>query len=128
MTRGRRPRQADRALERLQKRQREPGYAEWHRTRYGRCAICGRSGTVLRHHLVYEQHVRRLGGDPWDLRNSLDVGALCACHLNHHSAVQRIPFARVPAAGREFADELLGPARAADYWQRYYRTRRRDDP
>jgi hypothetical protein len=108
------------ALARLKARQREPGYEEWHTTRYGRCWVCGRSGTILRHHVVYEQHVRRAGGDPWDLRNSMDVGALCTCHLNHHSATRRILRRRLPSDALGFADELLGPERAADYIKRYY--------
>ena len=124
MNRRNRAREADRALERLRKRRAEPGYDVWHRTRYGRCAICGKRGTILRHHVVLEQHVRVEGGNPWDLRNSLDIGSRCDCHLNHHFASHRIPFRVVPAAARAFADELLGPGRAELYFQRYYDQRR----
>jgi len=120
MAKGLRSRRTDAALRALHARQREPGYEEWHRTRYGRCAVCGRRGTILRHHLVYEQHVRRAGGDPWDLRNALDVGALCACHQRHHTAARRIPLRLIPAKAHTFATELLGPARAELYWSRYY--------
>lgn len=98
----------------------EPGREEWKTTRRGRCAICGRSQLILRHHVVYEQHVRAAGGDPWDLRNAMDVGAFCRCHANHHSAVERIPMRLVPDAAADFAMDLFGFARAAVYFARYY--------
>jgi hypothetical protein len=119
MTRGARSRQTDRALAALRARQREPGYDTWHTTRYGRCKICGTQGTIFRHHVVLEQHVRLEGGDPWDLRNSLDVGARCACHPNHHG-IHRISRRLIPKAALEFAAELLGRRRASDYMRRYY--------
>lgn len=111
-----------RALDRRISRQREPGYAEWHEPRSGRCAICGKPGLLLRHHVLYEQHVRREGGDPWDLRNSMDVGRYCTCHADHHAAVRRIPVRLIPQDAQDFIIELLGSARAALYVARYYRT------
>jgi hypothetical protein len=75
---------------------------------------------VFRHHIVYEQHVRNQGGDPWDQRNSLDVGAHCPCHELHHSAASRISARLLPERFWAFADELLGRDRAKAYVRRYY--------
>lgn len=120
MTRATRSQRASRTVARIKKRQSEPGYDVWHRLRHGRCAICGRRGTIFRHHLVYEQHVRVAGGDPWDLRNALDVGGRCWCHANHHVAAKRIPRALVTMEAMTFARELLGPEGAEEYFDRYY--------
>ena len=101
----------------------EPGRAEWKAERNGPCGVCGRRGRLLRHHVVYEQHVRNEGGDPWDLRNALDVGRYCDCHDKHHrSGPGRvpIPLRKIPTEAYAFARELLGEDRADDYFGRYY--------
>jgi hypothetical protein len=82
--------------------------------------MCGKHGKFVPHHLVYEQHVKKAGGDIWDTRNRLWIGRLCRCHARHHNGVRRIPLTMVPAAAREFAAELLGPDVAELYWRRYY--------
>jgi hypothetical protein len=101
----------------------EPGFREWHQVLRGPCAICNRVGSLLRHHVVTENHVRQMGGDPWDLRNALLVGIWCPerCHSRHHSAFRRIELAVLPGEAIAFAVELLGDARAAQYLERYYR-------
>lgn len=113
------------SLKRGRRRKREPGEADWKTPRKGNCGVCGRRGWVIRHHVVYEQHVRREHGDPWDLRNSLDVGVplLCDCHAKHHrSGPGRvpIPWDFIPFAAIAFAEELLGRERADAYFERYY--------
>jgi len=73
---------------------------------------------VNRHHVMYEQHVRREGGDRWDSRNAMD---LCgACHTSHHRRGNVLPTRSLPTAAVAFAQELLGIERAADYFRRYY--------
>lgn len=103
----------------------EPGRAEWKMPRTGRCAMCGNYGPLVRHHVCYEKHVREAGGDPWDLRNSMDLGRYCHCHANHHSRARVIRVSQIPDAAIDFMNELLGSARAALYVARYYEP---DDP
>jgi hypothetical protein len=103
-------------------RRSEPGYWAWHTPVRGECDACKARGLLLRHHVILEQHVRVAGGDPWDLRNAMALGYYaCACHRDHHHAVRRLPLASVPAAAIAFAEQLLGPDRAADYLARFYR-------
>lgn len=101
----------------------------WKEPRWGRCRVCGAWGRILRHHVVYRQHVRRAGGDEWALTNSLDVGALgvCDCHARHHSGAARIPVSVLPPQAVDFARRLLGEAAAEVYMRRYYGGDRRDD-
>lgn len=98
----------------------EPGREEWKRPHWGRCALCGERGLLIRHHVVLEQHVRAEFGNPYDLRNALPLGAYCRCHRLHHQAAARIPRSAIPPAAVEFAVELLGPERAELYLARYY--------
>lgn len=74
------------------------------------------------HHVVYEQHVKREGGDRWDPRNAL---RLCvSCHSSHHRRGRVLPLRALRDVNFEFAFELLGPA-AYDYLTRRYAG---DDP
>jgi hypothetical protein len=72
-----------------------------------------------RHHVVYEQHVRKEGGRLFDLRNGLP---LCYdCHVAHHRGGENRLNTRLLFDGHiEFAVELLGPDRAYNYFHRYY--------
>lgn len=99
----------------------EPGYREWKTPSYGRCAVCGKWGLLIRHHVILEQHLRAIGAPAYDLRNAMRIGAgyVCACHRQQTSAVNRIPLAKVPDVAIEFAHELLGEA-AESYLTRYY--------
>jgi hypothetical protein len=82
-----------------------------------RC-VCGcRGRAVHRHHAVYEQEVRRHGGDVRDPRNLVPV--TFACHGAHHGRSRPLPLRVLPDAVFEFAAELMGPA-AYDYLGRYY--------
>lgn len=83
--------------------------------------MCGQPGLLLRHHVVTEAHVRLAGGDPWDLRNALAVGAHCRCHSRHHQAAARIARATLPSQAVQFAVDLLGEAGAELYLSRFYR-------
>jgi hypothetical protein len=103
-------------------RRSEPGYVAWHAPVYGECAVCGKRDRLVRHHVVLQQHVRALGADPWDLRNSILIGSgfACSCHRSHHVACRRLPLDKVPDAAIVFAVLLLGEERAQDYLGRYY--------
>lgn len=69
------------------------------------------------HHVVYEQHVKREGGDRWDPRNAL---RLCvSCHSSHHRRGRVVPLVALRDENYEFAAELLGSA-AYDYLRRRY--------
>lgn len=94
---------------------------------FGRCTAprCSWRGRLVRHHVVYEQHVRAAGGDPWDQANAMLLGTGCTCHADHHSGKARLPVWAIPQTAMDFAIELLGTDRAALYIARYYRT---DDP
>jgi hypothetical protein len=119
-----RPSGRARAKQRARRKAEEPGRSIWKAERTGECGVCGRRGKILRHHVVYEAHVRREGGDPWDLRNGMDVGRYCACHRKHHEsgpAREPIPMTKVPEEAVAFAAELMGEDRASDYFIRYYR-------
>jgi hypothetical protein len=115
-----RPSARSRAKQKARRAAEEAGRSVWKMERTGTCAICGRRGRVLRHHIVYEQHVRREGGDPWDLANALDVGARCLCHAKHHSGAERISLQLIPEVAMAFAVDLMGEDRAVDYFRRYY--------
>lgn len=119
------------------RRRLEPGEATWKARRSGTCAVCGKRGRVVLHHLTDEQTVRRAtskeqqaGGIVWNQANALMVGApfswggKCRCHLAHHhwSIVDtRIPFEKVSPAARRFAAETLGEGPAEAYFRRHYR-------
>lgn len=78
--------------------------------------ICGQPA-VHAHHVVYQQHVRRHGGDVDDARNLLP---LCYdCHRRHHNRVAPISREVLPDAALGYASELLGDY-AEDYLGRYY--------
>jgi hypothetical protein len=82
-----------------------------------RCAVCG-GRAVHSHHVVYEQHVRKHGGDPRDRRNLMP---LClGCHGAHHNRSRVIPVRRLSLSNLEFAAGLLGEEYAEDYLARYY--------
>lgn len=111
----------DRTAERQAVKLNEPGRAEWKRAHWGPCAACGGVGPLVRHHVVYEQHVRAI--DPsraWDLDNALSLGQFCRCHARQHAGSHRLAASILPAAAVEFAVEMLGDGPAALYVARYY--------
>lgn len=79
------------------------------------------------HHVVYKQHVKKLGGDVNDPRNALGVCTRLApgtdhdnrCHQRHHGAVRRLPTECLRDENIEFAFDLMGLA-ADNYFDRYY--------
>ena len=78
--------------------------------------MCGARATAL-HHVCYQQHVRKHGGELDDARNLIP---LCYDHhRRHHSRHEVIPQSSLPPAAVEYAHELLGDA-AGDYLNRYY--------
>lgn len=94
--------------------------------RAGPCALCGKRGRLIGHHIVTRREVERRGGDVWDVRNCMWLGApyaqggRCHCHANHHAAHRRIPLALVSDDAVDFAVALLGYDRAVLYFARYY--------
>lgn len=80
--------------------------------------LCGCGGAAEQlHHVIYQQHVKRYGGDLSDPRNFMPL--TYDCHRRHHSRHAVIPRSALPTAALEFADELLGDY-ADDYLRRRY--------
>lgn len=90
----------------------------WHRATLadGVCACCGLRGQMHGHHAVSRQHVRKRGGDEWDLRNRLSLRP--ACHMAHHAG-RKIDQSKLRPENVAFARELLGEA-AQEYLDRHY--------
>jgi hypothetical protein len=97
----------------------------WEASREICCRICGSSHRLNIHHVVYEQHVRREGGNTLDPDNGL---TLCfTCHMkHHHGADDRIAVSQLREENVDFAFDLLGPA-AYDYFIRYYDNDRKEE-
>jgi hypothetical protein len=94
------------------------GQRRWTSPPLVECLLCGTGKRLQRHHVVFEQVVRREGGDPFDPRDQV---TLCIqCHVSVHKATRK-PLAvwMLPDAAIEFAGELLGPG-AYDYLRRRY--------
>jgi hypothetical protein len=82
------------------------------------CRVCGGDDRLRRHHVVYEQHVRKHKGDHWDPDDSLTV--CFDCHGRHHNGSDmRIHVHQLRAENVRFAADLLGDY-AQDYFVRYY--------
>jgi hypothetical protein len=117
-------RAANRRISRERARRAEPGYAEWHAPIRGECAVCKKPGPLERHHAVQESYIRRHGGDPWDLRWSLELGKRCRCHGGHHVfgvRDARLDFKHVPAEAVSLAREVMGEGPAEIYFKRHYK-------
>lgn len=116
----------------------EPGEEAWKRKRWGRCAGCGAYGRIVLHHCVSEQELRRSASDliefgvVWNQQNAIKLGApyamggnpRCSCHDGHHHPGvndTRLPMSVVPSSAIAFANLILGPDRAEDYFKRHYR-------
>lgn len=67
--------------------------------------------------MVYQQHVRRVGGDLGDPRNFMRIES--DAHERHHNRSRVLQLEALPDAAFEFARELLGSA-AYDYLRRRY--------
>lgn len=91
--------------------------ADWQAVTADACAGCQSRTRLVRHHVVFEQHVIREGGDRWDPRNAMVV--CWACHMDLH-ATWDFPLPKLPDSALTFAAELLGGARAFDYLRRRY--------
>lgn len=107
--------------------------AEWTTPRYGKCAVCGAKGLILRHHILTKQRIKQAYRDDllWDQRNALDVGApeTCSCHGSHHAALRdgqpfRIPLRLVSVAATEMAVEVLGEDATLEYFLKFYAIQR----
>lgn len=77
-------------------------------------------GRLVGHHAVYRQHLGRVNGDLWDVRNRLVLHD--SCHRAHHAGGPgRLPLASLTGGNIEFAAELFGSAAAYEYLRRHYR-------
>jgi hypothetical protein len=82
------------------------------------CAVCDSTRRLQRHHVVYEQHVRRRGGDCFHPDDCLTV--CFTCHVAHHRGRGgRIKVSQLRRENLAFARDLLGEY-ARDYFVRYY--------
>lgn len=103
-----------------------PGGApeKWVNVTSDRCAVCGGTVGLIRHHAVTKQAILREGGDIWDPRDCLIV---CdsgrgpgSCHQDHHSRKAPIPLACLRDETFEFARELFGGPAAHVWLSRTY--------
>lgn len=69
------------------------------------------------HHVVKQQDLDDVGGDPADSRNAL--GLCTICHERHHKATRKVRGSELRTENFEFARELYGDY-AEDYLARYY--------
>jgi hypothetical protein len=70
------------------------------------------------HHCVYQQEVRKHGGDLGDPRNFMVVSE--RRHERHHSRTEALSLEMLPDPAYEYASELLGPEKAYNYLRRRY--------
>jgi hypothetical protein len=87
------------------------------------CRMCGRArGDFEAHHVIYEQHLRKLGQPLFCTLNAL---RLCHdCHRAHHQRRQIVPIAKLTDLNIDYAFHVLG-LQACDYLGRYYETHHR---
>lgn len=81
-----------------------------------RCLQCGKPAAQL-HHVIYQQHVKRYGGDLGDERNLIPT--CVRCHERHHNMTEPFPLSLLPDAFYAFAAELMGPAAYLYLTRRY---------
>lgn len=82
-----------------------------------KCAACP-SPAGPGHHAIYQQEVRRRGGDLGDPRNFVP---LCEpCHAAHHAQMEPLPSRVLPDEVFVFALELMGCGAAYEYIRRRY--------
>lgn len=80
------------------------------------CRLCGHRA-VQQHHIVYQQHIRRDGGNLSAKRNLRPV--CWDCHERHHNRSAVIRVSQLLDTELDWAFTLMGPA-AYDYFRRYY--------
>lgn len=94
-----------------------PKARRWYEQKAKQCALCPSRSNLKLHHVCYEQHVDREGGDISDPRNSL---TLCVrCHDSHHG-LGRIDLSKLRDENYAFAAELFGADAAYEYLRRRY--------
>jgi len=83
-------------------------------------AGCGRPADV-RHHVVYQQELRRVAGRDKARGDALrgdprGMVPMCnSCHERHHSRSKPLPLSVLPDCAFVFAAEVLGSDRAFNY-------------
>lgn len=81
------------------------------------CRACGKGSGIQHHHVIFRQHIERVGGDCW---HSDDALALCVqCHLGVAHTFH-LPLTVLRDENYRFARDLLGPERAYEYLRRRY--------
>lgn len=97
----------------------------WNEARYQlACAQTGRGGAFHAHHVVDRQHLRSMGLPQWDTRNALrlhpDAHMRGAGHHSGSPRRQKVETKKLLDCNIEYAVEVFGVARAADYLRRHY--------
>ena len=81
------------------------------------CVGCGAPAAQL-HHVVYQQELRRAGGDVGDPRGMVPV--CLECHTAHHARLRPLHSCVLSSASFTFALETLGAGPAYEYLRRRY--------
>ncbi|GAC1529979.1 MAG: hypothetical protein NVS3B1_22050 [Marmoricola sp.] len=84
----------------------------------GVCAVTGKGGEFEAHHVIYQQHLRRLGVPEYDTRNALRVGP--GVHDQHHNRKRPIRTKEVLSVNIGYAVDVMGALSAVEYFRRYY--------
>lgn len=94
---------------------------DWYDAIASSCQICGSRQNLVQHHVIFNQELRRAGGDPYDPRNALTLchGIGDGCHPKFHQRTAPIPLTALSDENLAFAFELMG-VRAVNYLTRHY--------
>lgn len=92
----------------------------WEAARYQRCcAVTGRAEDWDAHHVIYAQHVKKLGFAHWLWHPDNALRITKVVHGRHHNRKEPIPISKLTDENFDFARKVLGD-RAAAYLRRYY--------
>lgn len=98
----------------------------------GRCICgCAKQRGLQRHHVIYQQELRRLATDEFGRRDRAREARLVAdprnlvpvaprCHAAHHSRATPLRVCWLPNSVFEFAEEVMGAGPAHAYLSRFY--------
>lgn len=88
----------------------------------GFCAVTGLPGPFEAHHVIYEQHLARLGIAKVDRHDTRDALRLSPkAHSNHHARIRVVCTQELLTCNIEYAVEVFDSSdRAVEYLRRYY--------
>jgi hypothetical protein len=85
----------------------------------GKCAVTGKRGPGWHpHHVVRWQDLKRMGLPRYDRRNALRLSG--QVHVDHTSGRHKIHTVKLLDCNIDYAVEIMGAERAAQYLRRYY--------